>query len=254
MLTHYNPSELPKYPQKLKKFVTENRADELRKALIYLKNHRFSLISGVGGVGKSTFARALIERRPSTVPEPFWFSFYDNQDAKLGDILDKLASYLNAPEIASFKDEKREPGNSDVYRLTGELYKRSEIWFVFDDLGMVLDDQCFTDKGIDFFFSSLRDNTHNAKVVITSRILPILESGESLIDGDDDEEQQHLNGLSKDFAVDYLVSNGLETVKKPNLEQLAIGVDGHPLVLKLLVNLVKDYGVADILRARYEIT
>ena len=161
---------------------------------------------------------------------------------------------MNAPEIASFKDEKREPGNSDVYRLTGELYKRGEIWFVFDDLGMVLDDQYFTNKGIEFFFSSLRDNTHNAKIVITSRMFPILENGESLIDDDDDEEPQHLNGLSKDFAVDYLVSNGLETVEKQNLEKLAIGVDGHPLALKLLVKLVKGYGAADILSdlSRYQ--
>src|SRR5665647_1539531 len=44
----YSPSELPKYPEKLKKFVTENRADELKKALTYLENHRILLISGVG--------------------------------------------------------------------------------------------------------------------------------------------------------------------------------------------------------------
>ena len=31
------------------------------------------------------------------------------------------------------------------------------------------------------------------------------------------------------------------------LEELATGVDGHPLALKLLVELVKEYGVADIL-------
>ena len=31
------------------------------------------------------------------------------------------------------------------------------------------------------------------------------------------------------------------------LEELATGVDGHPLALKLLVELVKEYGAADIL-------
>ena len=67
----YLLSDIPKYPEKLKKFVTENRADDLRKALTYLENHRILLISGLGGIGKSTFARALVEHRPSTVPEPF---------------------------------------------------------------------------------------------------------------------------------------------------------------------------------------
>jgi len=246
-LSHYNPSNLPYYPEKLKQFVTENRADELRRALTHLEKYRILLLSGVGGVGKSTLARALLDLRPLNIPEPFWFSFYYNQDAKLGDILEKLAAYMNAPEIASFKKERREPGKFEVDKLTGEIQKRSEVWLIFDDLSMMLEDQQFADKGIELLFSSLRSNTHNAKVIITSRILPILKNGESLIDVVENENKQHLNGLRMDLAVDYLASNGLDKMEPEKLEELATGVDGHPVALKLLVELVKEYGAADIL-------
>ena len=152
----------------------------------------------------------LVDLRPINVPEPFWFSFYKNQDAKLGDILEKLAAYMNAPEIAAFKAERREPGKIDVDKLTGELQRRSEIWLIFDDLSTILEDQQFTDKGIELLFSSLRYNTHNAKIIITSRILPILENGESLIDAVEDEEKQHLNGLKPILQLIILQKMGLQ--------------------------------------------
>ncbi|AKB74509.1 hypothetical protein MSLAZ_1248 [Methanosarcina lacustris Z-7289] len=246
ILNCYNPST-PPYPEKLKQFVTQNRAEELRKNLTYLENHWILLISGIGGVGKSTLARALVDLRPINVPEPFWFNFNQNQNAKLGDILEKLAAYMNAPEIAAFKAERREPGKTDVDKLTGELHRRSEVWLIFDDLSTVLEDQQFTDKGIELLFSSLRYNDHKAKVIVTSRTLPKFENGESLVDVIEGEEKHHLNGLRKEFAVNYLVSNGLDKVETQKLEELAVGVDGHPLALRLLVQLVKEYGANDIL-------
>jgi hypothetical protein len=48
-------------------------------------------------------------------------------------------------------------------------------------------------------------------------------------------------------SVNYLRKNGLDNVESEKLEELAKGVDGHPLALRLLVELVKTFGVSDTL-------
>jgi tetratricopeptide (TPR) repeat protein len=242
----YFPSTLPAYPPKLRDFVTANRVEEITNALIYLQDHRLYLVSGVGGVGKTTLARALVETRPANVPLPFWFDFSKKMDATLGDVLEKLASYLNMPDIARFKDEEREADQDDINRLTNELYKRDEIWLVFDNLETILDDRHFHDPGIDQLFTSLRDSTHQAKIIVTSRTVPVLINGDTLVDIIA-EKKQELKGLELHFAVDYLRKNGLDSVESEKLEDLAKGVDSHPLALRLLVELVKTFGVSDTL-------
>jgi tetratricopeptide (TPR) repeat protein len=247
ILNSYTPSILPEYPPRLREFVTENRVDTLTQALIYLQDHRILLTSGVGGVGKTTLARALVETRPANVPLPFWFDFSKNMDATLRDVLEKLASYMNTPEIAKFKAEGKEAGQEDINRLTDELQNREPVWLVFDNLEIILDGRHFHDQGIDSLFTALRESTHQAKIIVTSRTLPLLGNGESLIDIIE-EEKQELKGLKTNFAVDYLTKNGLDRVEREKLEELANGVDGHPLALRLLIELVKEFGVSDTLK------
>ncbi len=239
-------SSLPEYPVRLREFVTDNRADELTQYINYLENHRILFISGVGGVGKTTLVRALVETRPANIPFPFWFDFGKRPDATLGDVLEQLAGYMNAPKIGQFREEGREAGQDDISRLTDELGTRESIWLIFDNLETALDDRNFHDPGVDSLFTSLRDNIHQAKIIITSRTLPVLADGESLIDVLEDEKQE-LKGLKTNFAVDYLIKNGLGQIEQSHLEELASGVDGHPLALKLLIGLVNKFGIKDTL-------
>ena len=246
ILNSYFPSSIPDYRSQLREFVTENRVAELTQAMQYLQDYRILLVSGVGGVGKTTLARAFIEIRPANVPLPFWLDFDQNVDATLGDILEKLSSYMNIPDIAQFKSEGREAGQDDINRLISELQKREEVWLVFDNLETILDDRYFYDQDIDSLFTSLRNSTHNAKIIVTSRIIPILKKGDSLIDVVYGKKQQP-KGLNTKFAVNYLMKNGLDEEDHEKLEQLARGVDGHPLALKILIELVRTYGVTDTL-------
>ncbi len=240
------PTYLPEYSQKLKGFVDENRGEEINQDLSYLQDHHILLISGVGGVGKTTLARALVENRPDTIPLPFWFDFRGRTETTLGDVLEKLADYMNTPNIALFKEEGREAGQDDIRRLMKELNKNNPLWLIFDNLETILDEKkCFHDPGLDSFFSFLRDGGHKAKIIITSRIVPEMSSGEGLVDILD--EKQELKGLKTGFAVDYLVKNGLGELEPSQLEELAIDVDGHPLALKLLIGVVKKFGIQNTL-------
>jgi len=245
ILKCYSPSTLPEYLPKLREFVTHNRVKEIKDGIEYLQNYRILLISGISGVGKTTLARGLVETRPANIPLPFWFDFSKNMDATLGDILEKVAGYMNTPDIAKFKDERRDAGQDDINRLTDKLEKES-VWVVFDNFETILDDRYFHDPGLDLLFTSLRFNTHKAKIIVTSRTLPILKNGESLVD-EVEEEAQELKGLKLDFAIDYLNKNGFGEVEREKLKELTIGVDGHPLALKLLVQLVKKFSINDTL-------
>ena len=125
-------------------------------------------------------------------------------------MLEALAAYLGAPEILSFKG-KRQAGNTDINRLTEELRKRDSLWLVFDDLSYIIDEkQNFIDSGLGLLFKALRDNTHNAKIILTSRVMPLLDNGEYLIDELEDENRQKIEGLKPDFAVNYLRENGFD--------------------------------------------
>ena len=137
---------------------------------------------------------------------------------------------------------------NESVRFFSEVLKleKESVWVVFDNFETILDDRYFHDPGLDLLFTSLRFNTHKAKIIVTSRTLPILKNGESLVD-EVEEEAQELKGLKLDFAIDYLNKNGFGEVEREKLKELTIGVDGHPLALKLLVQLVKKFSINDTL-------
>ena len=221
--------------------IRSNRKTELEKAVQHLEQHRLLLVTGMPGIGKSTFARALLEFMPPGAPLPFWYNFERQRSSgnSLSVLLDSISSYLDVCLDAEVRREVmafRNPpgGNASVHEvdtLISFLNQDIPIWLVFDNLEMVLsrDTYEFLDEGLELLFDSLKANTHNAKIIITNPFIPILKTGELFLEAGT--SALILQGLNDDFTFAFLRAFGLQDRSKEELEPLIREINGHPFVL-----------------------
>ena len=255
-----NPySTLPVLEPVERTLILANREKELKTAVEHLINHRLLLITGMPGIGKSTFARALLEFIPEGSPPPFWYNFERQRSSgnSLGGLLDQISSYLDVcldadvwQEVMAFRNT---PGGNasvnDVDILISFLNQDTPIWLVFDNLETVLsrDTYEFLDEGLELLFDSLKVNTHNAKIIITNPFIPILKTGELFLESGI--SALRLGGLNDDFAFAFLHAFGLQDRSKEDLEPLIREINGHPFVLNHVARYAQAMGSRVILES-----
>jgi tetratricopeptide (TPR) repeat protein len=253
-----NPySSLPVLEPVERTLILSNREGELEKAVEHLKNHRILLVTGMPGIGKSTFARALLEFIPPGSPPPFWYNFERQRSSgnSLSVLLDQISSYLDVCLDADIRQEvmafRNTPGGSasvnDVDVLISFLDQDIPIWLVFDNLETVLsrDTYEFLDEGLELLFNSLKVNTHNAKVIITNPFIPILKTGELFLEAGT--SALILGGLNDDFTFAFLRAFGLQDRSQEELEPLIREINGHPFVLNHVARYIQAMGSQVIL-------
>ncbi len=255
-----NPySTLPALEPVERRLILANREKELQKAVEHLNQHRLLLIMGMPGIGKSTFARALLEFIPEGSPPPFWYNFERQRSSgnSLGGLLDQISSYLDVcldadvwQQVMAFRNT---PGGNasvnDVDVLISFLNQETPIWLVFDNLETVLsrDTYEFLDEGLEILFDSLKVNTHNAKIIITNPFIPILKTGELFLESGT--SALTLGGLNDDFAYAFLHAFGLQDRSKEELEPLIREINGHPFVLNHVARYAQAMGSQAILES-----
>jgi tetratricopeptide (TPR) repeat protein len=237
--------------------ILSNREMELKKAVQYLEQHRLLLLTGMPGIGKSTFARALLEFLPAGSPPPFWYNFERQRSSgnSLSVLLDHISSYLDVcldvevrREVMAFRNP---PGGTasvqDVDVLISFLNQDVPIWLVFDNLETVLsrDTYEFLDEGLELLFDSLKTSTHNAKIIVTNPFIPILRSGELFLEAGT--SAFILEGLNDDFTFAFLRAFGLQDRSKEELEPLIREINGHPFVLNHIARYIQAVGSGVIL-------
>lgn len=233
--------------------ILSNRKKELERGMEYLSNHRLLLVTGMPGMGKSTFARALLEFVPAGSPPPFWYNFERQRSSgnSLGVLLEHISSYLDVcldaevrREVMAFRNSAG--GNAsvnDVDVLISFLYQDPPIWLVFDNMETVLsrDTNEFLDDNLELLFESLKSSGHNAKIIVTNPFVPILKSGEPYLE--DGTSALTLEGLDDDFSVAFLRAYGLQNLPEDKLKPLVREINGHPFILNHMARYIQAVGV-----------
>jgi len=250
-----NPySSLPVLELIERALVFSNREDELQRGIQQLKDHRVLLVTGMPGIGKSTFARALLDSIPADSPEPFWYSFYRHRTSgnTLGVLLDRLSGHLEVclgqevrRDVLSFRDSPSGTASvNDVDALIGFLNQDTPIWLVFDNMETVLSHETngFLDEGLELLFDSLKNNTHNAKIIITNPFVPDLRSGEPFLEAGT--EAITLKGLDDASSIAFLRAFGVQNISDSDLVQLLVEINGHPFMLNNIAHDIKTLGTS----------
>jgi len=250
-----NPySSLPVLEQIERLLIGSNRKKELEQGIEHLSNHRLLLVTGMPGIGKSTFARALLEHMPEGSPPPFWYNFERQRSSgnSLSALLDHISSYLDVcldaevhREVMAFRNP---PGGNasvnDVDVLISFLNQERPIWLVFDNMETVLsrDTNEFLDKDLELLFESLKTSTHTAKIIVTNPFVPLLKNGEPYLE--DGTLALTLEGLDDDFSVAFLRAYGLQSLPEDKLKPLVREINGHPFILNHMARYIQAVGVS----------
>jgi tetratricopeptide (TPR) repeat protein len=130
-------------------------------------------------------------------------------------------------------------GRTGIGFVKGEQEPAVKPKLFLDNLETLLDKQTrrFVFPGMSLFFKKLITSAHGCHVVITSRLMPVLDDGTEL------EHLQgvaciHLKGLSDKDGAALLRAEGAEKVEKQQLEEISHQVDGNPLLLRQILPLV----------------
>ena len=223
------PSITPEFREKLNK----NRQSEITEIKQHLiGGKRCLIITGVKGVGKSTLAAYFTEG------DDFWLDFV-GKTIDLKTLLIILAQWAGEKEFEGYLQQNAKVGENEINHLCEKLSGFNRKLF-FDNLETLLDKNTrqFRDNGVSLFFRKLLTTDHPCRVVITSRIMPVLDEGI---------EMEHagsvaklvLKGLKEEEGAEILKGYEIEYESEDQLREISREVEGTPLLLNALLPLVK---------------
>lgn len=234
-----------------RRLILSNREEELTRAIQYMDEHRLLLVTGMHGIGKSTCTCALLDFRPPESTDAFWYDFERQKSSgnSLGVLLDRISGYLDLTfnlnarqKVMAFRETSENASVNDVDILIGFLSQPEPIWLVFDNLETVLskETQEFVDDGLALLFDSLKNTNHNAKIIITNPFVPVLKTGELLLEVGT--QPLALDGINSSSSVTLLRAYGLQEISEKSQQVLDQKINGHPFVLNQIAHYLQSMG------------
>ncbi|MEH2423759.1 MAG: NB-ARC domain-containing protein [Nostoc sp.] len=190
---------------------------------LHSANLRLIGITATGGYGKSALVAKLSEKVAASFPQQVWATFSDAYPFAVWGrwLLDKLEK--PAPE----KPE-------DLLIAVCDCLQTERYLLVLDNLETLLqNDGQWQDQAYSDFLGRWFGSSSESKILVTSREQPTLPSNTL-----NQSQWLRLDGLSTDAGVALLQALEIPG-SEVNLAEFVKGVDGHPLLLKLVAGLLK---------------
>ncbi|MCK5016289.1 MAG: tetratricopeptide repeat protein [Candidatus Peribacteraceae bacterium] len=201
------------------------RVDEIKLANSWYEsdNGRVLAISGIGGIGKSTFAATILRKWSNPLN-----AFKIHKWTRMVDILDNLGDFLSRngnKKLMDYVHTYDEVDMMDLQVVFESVMKEQDIIIVFDDVHNA-------NQEVITFFRMLNEvllTTGSGRLVVIGRSIPnFYNRGKGRVS--DTVKEINLSGLDKDSCAELLSKMGYE---HDNIDKLYSSTNGHPLLVEL---------------------
>lgn len=214
------------------------------KKLILFENKKTILLSGLGGIGKTSIAARFVDLSKDEFDHVIWQNMRDSEPFQ--DIVSSIIKFLSKEDVSaaipslSFQEK---------LKYLVHTFKEKRCLLVLDNLESALTS---SSKGIHFnsgfenfgiFLDLLCNTSHSSCLIVTSRQIP--SSFKNMIKASSEAAEIKVKGLKfLDFI--RVAESRLENVDREATNILFTKYSGNPQILMLALNEISDLFLGDM--------